>query len=174
MKKTFIFLVFLTVAMAAACSHEQQHGDHTSASSRQVKSLTETDVAGYLEGRGMGLAKPAELNSYPGPMHVLELAEKLALTAEQRGDTQRIFDAMRAQATRLGKLIVEKEGELNKAFADGSITRESLATLVTEMSRLQGELRALHLGAHIEMKQVLSAEQVKTYDELRGYRKADS
>lgn len=174
MKRTFIAFVLLTVAAAAACSHQQHHGYDPGESSKLVKSLTEAEVANYIEGRGMGLAKPAELNSYPGPMHVLELADKLSLTAEQRGETQRIFDAMRAEATRLGKLIVEKEGELNRAFTNGSISRESLATRVTELSRLQGELRALHLGAHIEMQQVLSAEQVKTYDELRGYRKSGS
>lgn len=142
-------------------------------SSKQVRSLTETEVTNYLEGRGMGLAKPAELNSYPGPMHVLELADELELTEEQRRETQRIFDTMRAEATRLGKLVVEKEGELNSAFAEGSVNRESLTNLVNEVSRLQGELRALHLSAHIEMKQFLSAKQVATYDKLRGYRKAD-
>ena len=32
----------------------------------------------------MGLALAAELNGYPGPSHVLELADKLELSAEQR------------------------------------------------------------------------------------------
>jgi hypothetical protein len=32
----------------------------------------------------MGLALPAELNGYPGPIHVLELSDKLGLSAEQK------------------------------------------------------------------------------------------
>ena len=49
-----------------------------------MASLSDEDVQGFLDGRGMGLAKSAELNGHPGPMHVLELAEELKLTAEQR------------------------------------------------------------------------------------------
>ena len=34
------------------------------------------EISDYLSGKGMGLAKAAELNGYPGPAHVLELAEQ--------------------------------------------------------------------------------------------------
>jgi hypothetical protein len=34
---------------------------------------------------------------------------------------------------------------------------------------MQGELRTVHLRAHLEMSRVLSTEQIKKYDELRGY-----
>src|SRR5687767_11125254 len=44
---------------------------------RAIKALDAKDVDGLLAGSGMGYAKAAELNGYPGPMHVLELAEKL-------------------------------------------------------------------------------------------------
>jgi hypothetical protein len=36
-----------------------------------------------LSGQGSGFAKPAELNGYPGPAHVLELAGPLGLDAPQ-------------------------------------------------------------------------------------------
>ena len=39
---------------------------------RRTKALSEEDAAGLLAGRGMGLALAAELNGYPGPLHVLE------------------------------------------------------------------------------------------------------
>ena len=51
---------------------------------RAIKSLSQQDVAEYLDGKGMGFAKAAELNGYPGPAHVLELADKLGLTPAQR------------------------------------------------------------------------------------------
>ena len=42
----------------------------------------------FLAGAGMGYAKAAELNSYPGPMHVLELADRLGLTPDQQTKTK--------------------------------------------------------------------------------------
>jgi len=45
--------------------------------SRSVKALSEQQVADLNEGRGMGMALAAELNGYPGPSHVLELADSL-------------------------------------------------------------------------------------------------
>ena len=38
----------------------------------------------------MSLALAAELNGYPGPLHVLELADRLGLSAEQRGKVQQL------------------------------------------------------------------------------------
>ncbi len=51
------------------------------------KALSASDVQALDEGRGMGTAKPAELNGYPGPMHVLQLAAELELSREQRERT---------------------------------------------------------------------------------------
>ena len=137
--------------------------------SRQIKSLSDTDVQAYLNGRGMGLAKPAELNSYPGPMHVLELAEQLQLSEAQRAETQKAFEQMRVEAIRLGRLIVEREAELNRLFAESKVNPDNLQLNVGEIARLQGDLRVVHLRAHLDMKRVLSAHQIKRYDELRGY-----
>ena len=46
--------------------------------------LTEEEIASYREARGMGLARPADINGYPGPLHVLEQAEALGLSDDQR------------------------------------------------------------------------------------------
>ncbi|MEP6837110.1 MAG: hypothetical protein ABJA75_03590 [Bradyrhizobium sp.] len=48
---------------------------------RPVKALSEQQVADLKAGRGMGLALPAELNGYPGPSHLLELADRLNLSS---------------------------------------------------------------------------------------------
>jgi len=136
---------------------------------RQIKSLSDEEVQAYLGGRGMGLAKPAELNSYPGPMHVLELAARLELSEAQKARTQKVFEEMRAEAVRLGKAVVAKEAELERLFAEGRVSPASLRANVAEAARLQGELRVVHLLAHLEMKRILSPQQVRRYDELRGY-----
>ena len=46
----------------------------------------------------MRLAKAAELNGYPGPAHVLELAAQLDLTPEQKIKTEVLFKKMQARA----------------------------------------------------------------------------
>src|SRR5215211_5189247 len=91
-----------------------------------IKALSEQQVADLGAGRGMGLALAAELNGYPGPSHVLELADKLELSAEQRASMQRLFDSMKSEAVPLGARLIEQEAELDKQFANRTVTAESL------------------------------------------------
>jgi hypothetical protein len=77
-------------------------------------------------GRGMGLALAAELNGYPGPSHVLELAAKLELSADQRAKIKMLFDSMKAEAVPLGSRLIEQEADLDKQFASRSVTPETL------------------------------------------------
>jgi hypothetical protein len=136
---------------------------------REVTTLSAEEIQAYLSGQGMGLAKAAELNSYPGPRHVLELAAQLQLSERQRVETQQSFDAMHREAVRLGQLIVEKERALDAMFAQKQIDAGKLQSATREIGLLQGRLRAAHLSAHLEMRRILSPAQVRKYDELRGY-----
>src|SRR5690625_3119950 len=85
---------------------------------REIKALAKSQIAGLLAGKGMGYGKAAELNGYPGPAHVLELQEALALTAEQRKATETIFQQMQAAAKDLGADLVAAEGALDNAFSN--------------------------------------------------------
>jgi len=58
---------------------------------RPTKALSEQQVDDLRAGRGMGLALAAELNGYPGPSHLLELADKLELSADQRVRIGQLF-----------------------------------------------------------------------------------
>lgn len=136
---------------------------------RALKALSETEIQDYLTGRGMGLSKPAELNRYPGPRHVLDLADKLELSPRQRTRTQAIFDRMQARAKRLGGDIVAHERELDGLFAERRPARGELARIVNRVAALQGELRLIHLLAHVETTALLSREQILRYDAARGY-----
>jgi Spy/CpxP family protein refolding chaperone len=140
---------------------------------RPIKSLSQEQIDGYLSARGMGLAKAAELNGYPGPMHVLQLKDQLSLTAQQVQETQRAFDEMKSRATELGRTIVQRERDLDDAFARRTIDEKTLNETVNEIGRLGAELRATHLRAHLRMREVLTPRQIEEYDELRGYRKQD-
>jgi hypothetical protein len=58
---------------------------------RTIKALPQEKVEDLLAGRGAGYALAAELNHYPGPVHVLDLADQLDLTAEQEQTAQEII-----------------------------------------------------------------------------------
>lgn len=136
---------------------------------REIKALSPEEIQDYLAGKGMGLAKAAELNRYPGPAHVLELAEKLQLNAQQKIRSEAIFSAMQADAVRQGRLLVEKERELDRLFAGGGATSEDLRVALEQIGRLQAEVRRTHLQAHIEQQKILTEQQIARYEELRGY-----
>jgi len=136
---------------------------------REIKSLSGQDIDDLRHGRGMGLAKPAELNGYPGPAHVLDLASELKLSPEQIRGMQDIKDRMSAAAKPLGTEMIRRERELEHQFESGTITQDQLALETEAIGNLQGRLRAVHLAAHIEAKRVLTLEQVTHYSELRGY-----
>ena len=142
---------------------------YAGAEGSEIKALSAEEIQAYREGTGHGMAKPAELNHYPGPRHVLDLAADLKLTESQRIEVQAIFDRMHARAVSLGERIIERERALDRAFAAGALGEAKLQGLVGEIGGLQGELRATHLKAHLETKAVLRPEQIARYDALRGY-----
>lgn len=87
---------------------------------REIKALSSQDVEAYLAGQGMGFAKAAELNGYPGPKHVLELASELSLTQEQRTRTEVLFASMQSAARSLGRELVDQERNLDQPGAPGA------------------------------------------------------
>jgi hypothetical protein len=136
---------------------------------RAIKALSDDDVAALRNGEGMGMAKAAELNGYPGPKHVLDLARQLQLTDGQRRGVQAIFDRMSAAAKPLGGELIAQEQALDQLFAKGEITPDRLAAATAAIAELQGRLRAVHLSAHLETRALLNADQIARYEQLRGY-----
>lgn len=136
---------------------------------RDIKALSTQEVADLLAGQGMGLAKAAELNGYPGPAHVIENAEALKLTAHQRQATQRLLDQHKQRARHLGSALVAAEQALDHSFANRNIDVASLARLTSDVGRLQAQLREEHLRTHLEQTDLLTKDQVALYTKLRGY-----
>lgn len=134
-----------------------------------IKSLSPQDIQHYLSGGGMGFAKIAELNGYPGPKHVLELAAELQLTAQQKNETVHLMQEMYNKAKPIGKKIVEKEAELNELFESKKINSKQLADLIEKISQLQGQYRFVHMETHLKMEKLLTTEQIEKYNILRGY-----
>ena len=125
-------------------------------------------MAGLLAGAGMGLAKPADVHGYPGPLHVLEAADTLALTDSQRAAADSIRQAMLAETTALGAQLVEVERHFDAAFQRGDIDEAAVDRMTAHAAALRGRIRAAHLKAHLAMEPVLSPQQIATYERLRG------
>jgi Spy/CpxP family protein refolding chaperone len=136
---------------------------------RPIKALSDQQVADLKAGRGMGLAMPAELNGYPGPAHVLELAGQLGLSADQKASVQSLFNSMKAEAVPLGEKLLEQEATLDHLFASHSITVDSLKTVTAKIGVTRAALRDTHLKYHLHTAQILTPEQMRRYSVLRGY-----
>ena len=136
---------------------------------RNIKALSDQEIADLKAGRGMGLALAAELNSYPGPLHTLELADTLQLSDLQRSHVRALVAAMKAETIPIGENIVAEEAALDRLFAERRVTQESLDAATSRIAVALGLLRAAHLRYHLIMMNVLSPEQAEHYVELRGY-----
>lgn len=90
-----------------------------------VVGLSAQEVEDLLAGRGAGYAQTAELNSYPGPSHLLELREDLHLTEVQTAQVEKVFSRMSADAKALGREIIAAERRFNKAFESRIYRRSS-------------------------------------------------
>lgn len=162
--------VFALAALPALSQHQPYAGQH----GRDIKALSPDEVKQYLSGAGMGYAKPAELNRFPGPMHVLELADKLALTQDQKAQTRELMDAHKAKARAIGTKRVESERAIETLFRSGGVNDVALARTVREASALEGEYRLAHLDTHRRMRALLTEEQIARYVQLRGYEGGDA
>jgi len=158
----FIFIcVFSSLVIANTDSSIQQ--------ASEIKSLSNNEVSGYLNGKGMGFSKVAELNSFPGPRHVLDLASELNLSKQQINKTSAIYHAMKAKAKDYGKQFIEKEKEIENVFSNNGVDLQKLALLTKESAEIKAHIRLSHLEAHISQQMVLSKKQIEKYDQLRGY-----
>jgi hypothetical protein len=156
----------IMLAFPIVCPAASPYADQTS---RSIKALSDEEVADYLSGKGMGLAKAAELNGYPGPLHVLELADQLALSPAQREKTKAIFERMQSRAKAAGTRLIEEERKLDALFASRNISPVLLHQTLESIASVQGEVREIHLRAHLEESEVLSETQAMKYRHLRGY-----
>jgi len=136
---------------------------------REIKALSEADVRAYLDGTGMGMARAAELNQYPGPRHVLDNAETLKLSPAQRVAIDAVHQRMKAAAAPLGRQVVDVERRLDALFARREATADAIERLTREAADLQGRLRTVHLRAHVEVRPLLTPDQIMQYVGLRGY-----
>src|ERR1044071_555046 len=114
------------VLLLVATAHAQQ--PYSGLEARPTKALSAQQIEDLRQGRGMGLALAAELNGYPGPSHVIELAQRLDLTPPQLERSRALFDAMKAETIPIGERLIAQEMQLDRLFATRTVTPETLAT----------------------------------------------
>lgn len=164
--KILISFLLIAISWPTLASDESPYAGEER---RSVKSLSEHEIVSLQRGEGMGFAKLAELNHFPGPKHVLEISSHLKLSPSQLTATQSIFDDMHSMAVDLGENLIHAEAKLDREFELGIVTAQSLESQLLEIGKLRAQLRYVHLEAHLRQKQILRPEQISTYDTVRGY-----
>jgi Spy/CpxP family protein refolding chaperone len=169
MKFWMAALLILLAGPGVAQQHQHGHSPYAGLQQRGVKALSDQQLGDLQAGRGMGLALAAELNGYPGPLHVMELADRLQLSSDQAQRVRGLYEAMKSEAIAVGEKLIAAELELDRQFAERKITPAVLASLAAQIGERQGELRAVHLKYHLTTAELLTPDQKRRYGELRGY-----
>src|SRR2546425_4103787 len=154
--KTVIAMTLCAVSWTALA---QVHQPYAGQSGREIKALSDEEVRQYLSGAGMGYAKAAELNHYPGPMHVLELADRLALSSEQERAIRELMNEHKVEARAIGARLVQSERALEMIFLRSSADGKILADVVSRTASLQGQYRLSHLETHRRTRELLTDAQ---------------
>ena len=119
------------------------------------------------EGRGFGMAFAADQNGYPGPMHVLELQDRLTLTADQEAKAQALMHAMFSESKPKSARLLEAEAKLRRLFADRAADDAAVRAAVAEVERARAEVRLVHLLTHLKTRDLLTEDQRRLYHEAR-------
>ena len=162
------------VVGTAFAASDVPHNPYAGQEERAIKALSEQEVSGLLAGNGAGLAKAAELNGYPGPAHVLELADALHLDTARLDATQQLMAAHRRRAGELGAELVASEQALDALFAEKRADAALIGSATQRVGALQAKVRVEHLTTHLTQTALSSTAQLRRYGELRGYTQAPS
>lgn len=162
--------VFAIASTSVLAQHTHTASPYAHAQSTEVSNLTPDEVRELRNGEGMGLARAAELNHFPGPRHLLDLRSELDLNHAQIDRIEAIHKNMRTDAIAKGEDILQAEIHLANLFASGQPTAAEVKRVTGHLGIMRGQLQAIHLLAHIESTRELTSEQIEGYDRLRGYR----
>ncbi len=154
-----LFCVCLLLLGAPAASAEPGAG---------IAALSADTVRGLKDGAGLGYAKAADLNGWPGPVHVLEMKDALSLSAAQLRKMTMLQGEMKARAMPLGRELIAAERALNRLFATGAPAAADIEAATARVAGIEGRLRAVHLVTHLRAAPLLTRHQTMLYVRARG------
>jgi Spy/CpxP family protein refolding chaperone len=160
-----VALVPITV-WAQHAGHAHAPGAPSEGHLRAQACLDEFDAV-VAEGRGFGMAFAADQQGYPGPMHVLELKDRLALTAEQESRVRALLHAMFAESRPKSARLLDAEKRLRALFAGGGADEATVRAATADVERARAEVRLVHLLAHLKTRELLTDAQRRAYHEAR-------
>ncbi len=173
MKKTFFIFGCVFTLLAGgnptANSTQRYSSSYKGQEYREIKSLSSEDIDELQKGKGWGLAKAAELNGMPGPLHLLEMKEEIKLSEVQVSQIEQLYEKMKKEAIPLGLEFITLEKKLNNAFANRTIDEKGLKSLLEQIANTYMALRYVHLSTHLKTPSILTTSQIETYNKLRGY-----
>jgi Spy/CpxP family protein refolding chaperone len=162
---TLVTVLGLFAADSSVSWGQHGHGHEGGHQAAQACAVEFDKVVG--EGRGFGMAFAADQNGYPGPMHVLELKDRLKLTAGQEAKAQALMHAMFSESKPKSARLLELEAKLRRLFADRTADVTAVRATVAEVERARGEVRLVHLLAHLKTRELLTEDQRRIYHEAR-------
>lgn len=168
-----MLMLMLGLAAQAQDTQHSQVSKYVGQENRIIKSLSPDDIAELKRGGGWGLAKAAELNGVPGPAHLLEMKDEIPLDDPQVAAITEIFEQMKTQAIQQGERLIALEGQLESHFQNRSVTDAILRSSLDAIAEARKELRYIHLSTHLKTPEILSEDQIKKYNALRGYSNPD-
>jgi len=168
---TAIALGTMTLTLGPAGTRAQHGGTHHDAAGLPNHKLAEACARegdkNIASGRGFGMAFVADQNGYPGPLHVLELKDRLKLTAEQETKVQAMLAAMFAESRPKSARLLDAEAKLRRLFASGQADEAAVRAAAAEVEKARTEVRLVHLTFHLRTREVLTDEQRRAYHEAR-------
>lgn len=163
-----IVMIVITGSGAADAQHGAAHGTAGAVPHHLlVQTYEKAFEQNVAEGRGFGMAFAADQNGYPGPLHVLELKDRLKLTADQEARMQTMLTAMFAESKPKSARLLESEARLRQLFAGGRADEATVRTAVADVEKARTEVRLVHLLSHLKTREVLTDEQRRLYHEAR-------
>src|SRR4029453_1750399 len=147
------------VAFAQGSPH---HGPHGATGGTPHHTLAQTCDGAFEEnvrdGRGFGMAFVADQQGYPGPLHVLELKDRLRLSRDQEAKAQALLTAMFAESRPKSTLLLNAEARRGQLFAAGRPDEAAVRKAVGEVEMARADVRLVHLTFHLKMRDALTDE----------------
>ena len=165
-------VVALAIIVVGTAAHPQHHGHgHTqgapSDGQHRAEVCNDEFEAVVRDGRGFDMAFAADQHGYPGPLHVLELRDRLRLDATQEARVRALLQTMFDEARPKGARLLDAEARLRRLFGAGAADPSAVRTAVAEVEKARTELRMVHLLAHLETRALLTDAQRRAYHEAR-------